>query len=152
MAAIEDRVLHDERNADTIRQMRSTTDPVLLLQSISRLVRNIYEGNAPTYTAVYGACVVSPQLAELENEFTELRLRKQAPFVADLCATGKLLPELDEMAVRDILWAFTSREIYYLFVVRRGWSPDRYEQQLASMLVTALVRRDAIAPEKACKR
>lgn len=139
MAAIEDRVIRDDRNAETIKQLHVTDDPVFILESIARLVRNIYEGNAPTFTAVYGAALVSPQLAELEKELGELRLRKQTPLRKTLMASGKILPHLSEEEVRDILWALTSRELYYLLVVRRGWPPERYEKQLADMLVTSLV-------------
>ena len=92
MAAIEDRVLRDERNVDAIKQLHSTTDPVLILRSAARIIRNIYEGNAPTFTAVYGAGLVSPQLAELEKELNDLRREKQAPVVETLIASGQLLP------------------------------------------------------------
>ena len=144
MAAIEERVHNDDRNVDVIKQMNTSDDPVLILQSVARLVRNIYEGNAPTFTAVYGACVVSPQLADLETELGELRLLKQEPVMQSLWRGGRLLPHLDGETVRDILWMLTSREIYYLLVVRRGWSPDRYEKQLFSLLVASLVSPKAI--------
>ncbi|SBV91246.1 putative Transcriptional regulator, TetR family [uncultured delta proteobacterium] len=149
MAAIEDRVLHDERNVDAIERMRNTTDPVLILRNAAAIIRNIYEGNAPTFTAVYGARMVSPQLAELETELNDLRREKQAEMVDKLVASGKLLPHLDKEAVRDLLWMLSGREIYYLLVIRRGWSPDRYEAQLASLLITSLVHPDAIKPHLA---
>lgn len=149
MAAIEDRVLRDERNVDALKQLHSTTDPVLILRSAAKIIRNIHEGNAPTFTAVYGASMVSPQLAELEKELNDLRREKQAPIVDSLVASGGLLPHLDRDAVRDLLWMLSGREIYYLLVVRRGWSPDRYEEQLASLLITSLVRPDATKPHPA---
>lgn len=145
MAAIEDRVLNDDINADDIKILNSATDPVQSLKSMVRLTRNIYEGNAPTFTAVYGARLVSPQLAELESELGELRRQKQAPLVKNLMASGKLLPHLDEESIRDIVWAMTSRELYHMFVIRRGWSPDRYEKQIVSLLVASLVRPDVVA-------
>ncbi|MCC8193034.1 MAG: TetR/AcrR family transcriptional regulator [Deltaproteobacteria bacterium] len=146
MAAIEDRVISDDRNVDTIKQLESSTDPVVILRGAAHLIRNIYEGNAPTFTAVYGASMVSPQLAQLERELSELRLEKQAPLVETLLASGKLLPHLDREAVRDILWALGSRELYYLFVIRRGWSPDRYEKQIALLMISSLVHPEAIRP------
>ena len=145
MAAIEDRVLKDERNIDAIKQMHNTTDPTQILRSAAKIIRNVYEGNAPTFTAVYGACMVSPRLAELEKELNDLRREKQAPLVESLVASGEMLPHLDRDDVRDLLWALSGREMYYLLVVRRGWSPDRYEEQLASLLITSLVRPEVIA-------
>lgn len=145
MAAIEDRVLNDDANVDAIKLLQSAQDALLILKGTATLVRNVYEGNAPTFTAVYGACVVSPQLAELEADLGELRLQKQDPVVKNLMASGQIHPHLCKETIRDILWAITSREVYYLFVVKRGWSPDKYEKQLFSMLAASLVRPEAIA-------
>jgi len=146
MAAIEDRVCSNERNVDAIKQLSNATDPVLILQSAATLIRNIYEGNAPTFTAVYGAAVVSSQLAELERELSDLRREKQCPMVDHLFDSGKLLPHLDKEHARDLLWALSGRELYHLLVIRRGWTPDQYEKQLAALLITSLVRPDAIPP------
>ena len=148
MAAIEDRVLHDERNIDALKVLESTANPVLILQSAAKVVRNIYEGNSPTFSSIYGAGMMSPKLAELEKELADLRLEKQAPLVKNLVASGKLLPLLDEEAVRDILWALTSREMYSLLVIRRGWTLDRYEKQLAFMLISSLVPPELAASPK----
>ena len=144
MAAIEDRVLHDERNVDALKLLESTTDPIPVLQSVAKVVRNVYEGNSPTFSSIYGARMVSPKLAELEGELAELRLKKQAQLVKNLIASGGLLPHLDEGAVRDILWTLTSREFYSLLVIQRGWSPDRYEEQLAFMLISNLVPKKTL--------
>ena len=139
MAAIEERVVNDEINIDAIKLLHSTDDPYLILQSVAKVVRNIYEGNSPTFTAVYGAKVVSPELAELEGEMNEMRLHRQEAIAHKLMASGKVLPHLDVQTVRDSIWVATSREIYYLLVIRRGWSPDKYESHLYSLLAASLV-------------
>lgn len=148
-AAIEDRVLNDDHNVDTIKQLLTSDNAMVILRSMARLLCNVYQGNAPTFTAVYGARVVSPQLAELDNELGEIRLQKQEDAVAILMDTGELLPHLDAEAVRDIVWTLTSRDIYRLLVVQRGWTPERYEEQLAAMLAAAIVRPEVIAAHQA---
>ena len=145
-AIIEDRVLRDDRNVDAIKLLQTSTDPVLNLKSMAKVIRNIYEGNGQACAALLGAGMVSPQLAELEKELSEIRYGKQEFLVDNLIASGKLLPHLDRETVRDILWALTGRELYYLLVSRRGWSPDRYEEQIATLLITSLVHPDVIAP------
>lgn len=144
MATLEDRVLKDERNADAIKLLQTTDDPVLILRSIAKLMRNIYENNTEAFAAVYGARVVSRELASLENDLGEHRREKQKLVAATLYRSGKLLPELSENDVRDILWMLTSREIYYLLVVSRGWSAARYEVQLYTMLVASLLGRESL--------
>ncbi|MDR3074002.1 MAG: TetR/AcrR family transcriptional regulator [Deltaproteobacteria bacterium] len=145
MAAIENKVLQDARNLDVVKRLQTMPDPVLALKSLARLVRVVSERSAPSSANVYKACVVSPQLAELENEIDELRLERLTPVAARLVASGRLLPGLNEETVRDILWTLTSRDIYYLFVLRRGWSPDKYERQLYSLLAASLLRPDSPA-------
>jgi hypothetical protein len=76
MGTIEDRVLKDERNAYAIKLMQTTHDPVLMLRSIAKLVRNIYENNINTFAAVYGARMVSRELASLEDELGDHRREK----------------------------------------------------------------------------
>ena len=148
-AAIEERVLRDERNIDALKLLRTTGDPILILQGVARIIRFVYEGNAPTFNAIHGAGLVSPQLAQLETELGQIRWTKQEETSRMLYDSGKLLDHLDAEAVGDILWALTSRELYLLFVFRRGWSPARYEKQIYAMLVTTLVRPDVIEAHRA---
>lgn len=143
MAVIEDRVHKDERNADALKLLQTSHDPVLMLRSIAKLICNIYENNTDPFASSYGTRMVSRELARLEDEIGEHRRQRQYPLAASLHASGKLLPHLSENDVRDILWVLTSREIYYLFVVKRGWPIERYEEQLYSMLTASLMGREA---------
>jgi hypothetical protein len=56
-----------------------------------------------------------------------------------------LNPAINVQEARDILWAFTARDLYRLLVVERKWTPLRYEQWLADALVDALMKK---APRK----
>lgn len=48
--------------------------------------------------------------------------------------------KLDEQMSRDILWAFTGRDLYRLLVIERGWTSDAYEQSLARTLEKVLLK------------
>ncbi len=39
---------------------------------------------------------------------------------------------------RDILWAFTGRDMYRMFVIEQGWTSEEYETWLAQLLVKML--------------
>ncbi len=41
--------------------------------------------------------------------------------------------------VADILWAYSSPELYRLLVLSRGWSPERYGQFVGESLISALL-------------
>ena len=58
---------------------------------------------------------------------------------------GIVRPGLSFDNVRDILWSLTSREMYRMMVIERGWSPEAYEQWLAEAL-TQLLAREGRAP------
>ncbi|CAK7069304.1 MAG: hypothetical protein DELT_01809 [Desulfovibrio sp.] len=138
-AAVEDRVTKDKRNIGAIKELHEGADPARVLQIIAQIVCSVYQGDAPTFAAVYGTRMVSRELAELEMELGEHRREKQADIAKALFESGKTLPHLSLEDVHDILWVFTGREIYYLLVICRGWSAERYEKQLYAMLVTNIL-------------
>ena len=39
----------------------------------------------------------------------------------------------------EIMWAYTSPELHDLFVMRRGWTPERFGEFVASALTSALL-------------
>jgi hypothetical protein len=39
---------------------------------------------------------------------------------------------------RQILWMYTSRDVYRMLVLESGWTPDRYQDWLSDTLVNAL--------------
>ena len=57
-----------------------------------------------------------------------------------LAQAGRLRPGVDAARAREILWALTGRELYTMLVVERDWGPDRYEEWLADLLVSALLK------------
>jgi hypothetical protein len=39
----------------------------------------------------------------------------------------------------DILWTYSSPELYELLVLRRGWSAERYGRYVADAMINALL-------------
>jgi hypothetical protein len=79
------------------------------------------------------------RLAALEREGECGRFEAQAALVAYLAESGRLRPDLDVAAARDILWTLTGRDLYRMLVQERGWSSDRYENWLAGLVTAALL-------------
>jgi hypothetical protein len=52
-----------------------------------------------------------------------------------------LRPDLSVHDARDILWTYSSVELYDLLVLRRGWDPERYGRWIAEALTAALLPR-----------
>jgi len=46
---------------------------------------------------------------------------------------------MDGAQARNILWSLTSREIYRMLVIERGWSSEEYQEWLGRSLLKILV-------------
>ena len=42
-------------------------------------------------------------------------------------------------AATDVLWTYSSPELYELLVLRRGWSVERYGRFIADAMIAALL-------------
>jgi hypothetical protein len=56
-----------------------------------------------------------------------------------LARTGALRPEVSVERAGEILWTYSSPELYELLVVVRGWPVERYGTFIADAMVAALL-------------
>ena len=124
---------------DLVRQALSASEPETRLRFAARIARQIHESQSTTFDLLRGARVVAPELAKLENQRERLRYERQKDMITSLHEAGRLRPELDHTAARDILWMLTGRDVYRMLVRERGWSPEKYQDWLASALVQSLL-------------
>jgi AcrR family transcriptional regulator len=62
------------------------------------------------------------------------RLEGCRAIIARLQSDGTLRPDLDPAIAADLLWTITSLRTWEDLVLERGWSPERYTQQIARLL------------------
>lgn len=109
-------------------------EPARALTTVARVSREVKERAAPLMEVVRAAADADPDMAELweriNGEFHGL-LRG---VVDSLDARGALAPGLDAAAATDVVWTLVHPDVWQLLVVRRGWSPERYEEWLAAAL------------------
>jgi AcrR family transcriptional regulator len=122
-----------------VQALMTDPDPVAQLRGQARLTRSVLERLAPALEAVRGAAAADPDLAELWETSIKQRATVQERFISALAAKTSLRQGLDQAAAVDIGLALQGPELYELLVVRRGWSPDRYEHWLADALVSQLL-------------
>ena len=123
-----------------LRQAQVTTSPAERLRLTAKIVRQIYAGEHSEITLIRGAGVVAPELAKAGEARESGRLKSQQANVDMLVASDSLRDDLTAEQAVDVLWAFTGRELYYMLVVERGWSPEVYEHWLADVLLTSLLK------------
>ena len=127
-----------DRYEALVQKAFSAENSVERLRMAASIARTIYDTEKSEMGLIRGASGFSPELKELEREGENLRFERQEGSVKLLAKEKLLAPGLNFARARDILWALTSREIYRMLVMERGWSSDAYEKWLGDELVKAL--------------
>jgi len=82
------------------------------------------------------------RMAEVLAEVDEQRLRRMEANARTLFERHDLRPELTLEDARDIMWTYTSPDVYELLVIRRQWSAERFGAFVGEQLAAALLRID----------
>ena len=77
-----------------------------------------------------------------------MRFELQEERVRRLFAQRKARKGLTLEKARQILWMYTSREIYRMLVQECGWTPAQYQAWLSETLVAALVEPTRSSSER----
>jgi AcrR family transcriptional regulator len=124
---------------DQVKQIQAEADPRTKLRMYSEyFVRGAQRGVAVGLLA-RDAASGDPAAAAVWDQIQQQRLTGMGQFARHLHAGGHLPAGTAAGEARDILWTFTSPELWELLVIQRGWTPARYGQWLASMLTAALL-------------
>ncbi len=111
----------------------------VLLSQLWLGTRGIMSRTEPLHRILVSAAGSDPDAAALLAEQTRHRQRGQGEIASILAQSGALRPELREREAADRIHALMSPEVYRLLVVDRGWSPARYQQWLAEILIDQLL-------------
>lgn len=104
----------------------------------AKIARRMYDAERAQMDIFPSASILSPEFKELEKERELRRYTRQEESIKMI--EKALLKELSLSKAHDILWAFTGRNMYRLFVIERGWTSEEYEKWLAQSLVKMLIR------------
>jgi AcrR family transcriptional regulator len=140
------RALIDEKlfgkRYEALVQRAISSHPVERLRMAACIARSVYDTEKSEMRLIRGASAFSPELRKLERELELRRFERQEMTVRILAKEKALAQGLRIKQAREILWALTSRDIYRMLVMERGWSPEVYEKWLAQILVQILTKGD----------
>jgi len=122
-----------------VRALVADSDPRRQLSGFAGITSGIMSRAEPVYRILVSAAGSDPDAAALLAEQTRHRLQGQSQIARALAHAGALRPKLRERDAADIIHALMSPEVYRLLVGDRGWSPRRYEQWLADVLISQLL-------------
>jgi AcrR family transcriptional regulator len=141
--AIRDRALvgagpvHAEHRSD--KMQASEDDPQVIIRGWSVLAMEVMPRVAPVLLLVREAAVSDRELARLQEEMDAARLTRMTHNARTLLKGHHLRPGMTLDAATDVLWAYSSPELYELLVLRRGWSLERYGRFIAEAMIAALL-------------
>ena len=142
LRAIIDNALPADQFEALVKEAKQTNSAKDHLMISAKIARQIYDAERTQMEAFWSASIVTPEFKELEREREQRRYKRQEESVKIMVKEKSLAKGLTIPQARDILWAFTGRDMYRMFVVEQGWSSEEYENWLAQLLVKTLVEAD----------
>lgn len=118
-------------------------DARTLAHAWGRLSAEVAPLVAPVLLLVRQAAASHPMMAALVVELDASRRARMLHNARRLAASGELRAGVDVEQAGDVLWTFSSPELYDLLVVRRGWSLQRYADFVTRGIVGELLHLPA---------
>ena len=140
-ALIESNVFGKDYNA-MVERIAAERQPAQTLRMAAGITRLIYDAERRQMGAFQRAAILSPAIRRLEQDLENQRYMRQELVVRRLFDTSAIREGLDYVEARDVLWSLTSRDLYRMLVIERNWSPDAYEDWLATLLTQMLLRTE----------
>jgi AcrR family transcriptional regulator len=129
--------VHAERRSDMMQA--SEDDPRAIIRGWGVLAMEVAPRVAPVLLLVREAAASDRELARLQAEMDAARLTRMTHNARTLLKGGHLRSGITLDAATDVLWTYSSPELYELLVIRRGWSLERYGRFIADSMISALL-------------
>jgi AcrR family transcriptional regulator len=126
-----------EERSDRLHE--EETDPRRVIAGWGQLAGEVAPRVAPVLLLVRAAAAVDTTLAPLHEEMDDDRLRRMTANAKRLRDGGHLAPGLTLERARDVLFTYSSPELYEVLVVVRGWSVEDYGRFVGEALTAALL-------------
>jgi AcrR family transcriptional regulator len=132
-----------EQRSDHIRD--TEPDPRQIITAWGTFLTELAPRTVPILLLARDAAASDPELAATLNHISAARLERMTLNARGLSHAGHLRPGITVAQAADILWTYSSPELYELLVLRRGWTAERYGQFAAQAMIAALLQ--PAAPE-----
>ena len=129
-----------EQRSDAMQA--AETDPRRMLRQLGTLTIEVAPRIAPLLLLLAAAAETDPALTQLRAELDSARLARMNQVARTLAGKTRLRAGRSVAEAAEIMWAFSSPELYRLLVLSHGWLPERYGQFVGEALVDALLAPD----------
>ena len=114
-------------------------DPRALVRGWGVLTSEVAPLVAPIHLLVRDAAIADPEMATLLRQSDAQRRQRMRHNARTLADRDLLRKGISLDHATDVLWTYSSPELYELLVVRCGWDPVRFGQFIGDSIASALV-------------
>jgi AcrR family transcriptional regulator len=125
---------------DLVRRIAEEADPRRKLHMYGDHVTQSAPRSVPVQLLIRAAAASDPGVAAIWEEMAAERLFGMMQFARHLHEGGHLRAGISAEEARDILWTYSSAELFDLLVIQRGWAPEKYGRWIAEALIGALLQ------------
>ncbi len=114
-------------------------DPREIIRGWGELTAEVAPRVSPIALLLRAAEAADPEVAGLRAELDGSRLRRMTRNARNLAEAGHLREGITVEHAGEVMWTYSSPELYELLVLRRGWAPGRYGAFIADAMIAALL-------------
>jgi AcrR family transcriptional regulator len=126
-----------EQRSDEMRTLER--DPRRVMREWGTFTTEVAPMAAPLALLLRTAAATDPEVAELLDEVNRARLTRMELNARELFERGDFREGVTLEHARDVLWTYSSPELYELLVLRRRWPLELYGQFVAEGMIAALL-------------
>lgn len=114
-------------------------DPRKIIRGWGRLSAEVAPRVSPILLLLRAAAITDPQMAVLRAEIDASRLSRMTGNARRLHQAGHLRAGMTAGQAGEIMWTYSSPELYELLVLSRRWPPGQYGEFIADAMIAALL-------------
>jgi AcrR family transcriptional regulator len=114
-------------------------DPREIIRGWGKLSAEVAPRASPIALLLRAAEAADPEVAALRAELDASRLRRMTSNARNLAEAGHLRDGITAEHAGQVMWTYSSPELYELLVLQLGWPPERYGAFIADAMIAALL-------------
>ena len=126
------------RRSDEMRSREA--DPRVLIRKWGEFAVEVMPRVAPILLLVRSAAASAPDLSALWEELENQRLTRMTENARYFSEGDHLRSGVTAEEARDVLWAYTSPELFERLVLRQRWPVNRWGQFISDGIIASLLR------------
>jgi AcrR family transcriptional regulator len=125
-----------EVRSDELQRVQG--DPRAIIRGWGELAAEVAPRVCPALLLLRDAAS-DAEVADLRAQLDASRLARMTHNARSLAAGAHLRADIGVEDAAEVMWTYSSPELYELLVIRRGWDADRYGAFIADAMIAALL-------------